>query len=69
MVVVPAAFARQIQTLRGEAGAAWIEALPQTIEDLAERWDVTLGAPFDLSFNFVCRARLRDGTEAVFKIG
>lgn len=69
MLSVPSPFAEQIRNLRGEDGAAWLAALPHTVARLAERWQITLGDPFDLSFNYVCRSTLPDGAEAVFKIG
>lgn len=53
----------------GADGAAWIASLPKTVAALAERWQLTLGAPFDLSYNYVCRATLPDSRAAVFKIG
>lgn len=69
MLDVPAAFAEQIRALRGEDGAVWLRELPDLARELSERWCLTLGSPFGLSFNYVCRARLADGTDAVFKIG
>jgi streptomycin 6-kinase len=69
MVQVPAAFAERIRSRRGDAGAAWLHELPETVVALAARWQLTLGEPFDLSFNYVCGATLPDGTDAVLKIG
>ena len=66
---VPPKLARQIQESLGETGVAWLAALPALAAGLAERWQLTLGEPFELSFNYVCRARRSDGTDAVFKIG
>jgi streptomycin 6-kinase len=63
------ALARHVVDILGEPGAVWLRDLPAKAAELAERWDVTLGAPFMLSFNYVCRATLRDGADAVFKIG
>jgi streptomycin 6-kinase len=35
---------------------------------MAARYDLTLGAPFDLSYNYVCAATQRDGTPVVLKL-
>jgi streptomycin 6-kinase len=51
------------------AGAVWLRDLPILVADLAERWDLTVGPPFELSYNYVAPARLRDGSEAVLKVG
>jgi streptomycin 6-kinase len=32
---------------RGDRRAAWLAALPEEIEDIAARWSLTLGAPFE----------------------
>jgi streptomycin 6-kinase len=53
----------------GEAGASWLRGLPALVHDFEQRWGITVRAPFELSFNYVARARHADGTEAVFKIG
>ncbi len=68
-IEVPDVLAQHVVHGLGEQGAAWLRDLPTVVANLADRWDITLGAPFLLSFNYVCRATLQDGTEAVFKIG
>jgi streptomycin 6-kinase len=68
-IEIPEALARHVLHGLGDAGKAWLQDLPSIATALAERWGITLGRPFLLSFNYVCRATLRDGTEAVFKIG
>jgi streptomycin 6-kinase len=65
---IPAPFARHVRDLLGEAGADWLRGLHGLISDLSDRWDIQVGAPFDLSYNFVAEARRRDGTEAVIKL-
>ena len=67
--MIPERFAAHMRGVLGEAGAEWLAALPETADRLAERWQLTLGAPFELSFNYVCCAQRADGTDAVFKIG
>lgn len=66
---IPPNLSRQIQESLGEAGAAWLAGLPELVRQVADSWQLTLGEPFELSFNYVCRARQVDGTDAVFKIG
>ena len=55
-----------------ETGAAWLEQLPAAIAELAQRWSLTLGEPFDgaeVSCAWVAPARRADGTSAVLKLG
>jgi streptomycin 6-kinase len=68
-IAIPKKLARHVMQGLGDAGKIWLEALPKIAAELAERWGITLGAPFELSFNYVCGATLKDGTDAVFKIG
>jgi streptomycin 6-kinase len=51
---------------------AWLGELPRVVDDVARRWEVTLGDPFqgdDISCSWVARATRADGTPAVLKIG
>ena len=51
---------------------AWLAALPDAICSLQERWDLSLGAPFDheyVSCAWVAPAILRNGIRAVLKLG
>jgi streptomycin 6-kinase len=68
-ISIPPAFAKHIRDGLGEAGEHWLAALPGVLAELSERWCLTLGEPFALSFNYVARARRHDGTDAVLKIG
>jgi streptomycin 6-kinase len=65
----PAPFRRNILSAFGAAGERWLRTLPALLSELAERWQLTLGTPFTLSFNYVAPARRADGTEAVLKAG
>lgn len=52
--------------------AAWLERLPDGLRDLACRWSLALGAPFDgddVSCSWVAPAERADGTCAVLKLG
>jgi len=50
-------------------GAQWLAKLPGLLDEAAQRWDLILGEPFLLSYNYVCAATLADGTPAVLKVG
>jgi streptomycin 6-kinase len=65
---LPPAFVKNV-TLAFPEGANWLRRLPDLLAEAARRWDLTLGEPFLLSYNYVCAARRVDGTPAVLKIG
>lgn len=50
-------------------GAAWLQSLPALLDECRDRWRITIGAPFDLSFNYVAPAEAADGRELVIKVG
>ena len=50
-------------------GPDWLDRLPDLLEQAASRWDLVLGDPFLLSYNYVCAARRKDGTPVVLKVG
>lgn len=62
------AFRQRISTVFGDAGAVWLKALPALLAEFAERWALTLGEPFELSYNFVVAAT-RAGEAMVLKAG
>ena len=66
---IPPDFARRVRESLGDAGEAWLRDLPALVGELSQRWNVALGPPFELSYNYVASARRADGTDAVFKIG
>jgi streptomycin 6-kinase len=53
----------------GDAGAAWLADLPALYQRIEDRWQIRIGAPFSLSYNYVARATGADGTEYVVKLG
>ncbi len=65
---LPAEFIRTVQSTF-DGGGRWLRALPETLAACVRRWDLTVHAHFDLSYNFVAPATRRDGTEVVLKIG
>jgi hypothetical protein len=60
-VEVPPALAANVTTTWGAAGTAWLERLPATLAALARDWELELGAPFQPSYHWVCRARSAHG--------
>ena len=50
---------------------AWLEKLPRVIDELQDRWTLSLGRPFeaDVSCSWVAPAVRKDGTRAVLKLG
>ncbi|MBI4203095.1 MAG: phosphotransferase [Chloroflexi bacterium] len=67
---LPQAFSRTIASVYGDAGRAWLQRLPLLLEQLADRWSLTVGPPFlPLSFNHVAPALREDGSRGVLKLG
>lgn len=63
-------FAQRAIAMRGEAGRVWIEALPATIIEVANRWSLMVHSPFaNLSFNYVLPVTRADGRPAILKLG
>ena len=50
-------------------GAEWLAELPNLLAEASSRWDLTLGDPFLLSYNYVCAATRADGIPVVLKVG
>jgi streptomycin 6-kinase len=67
MMQLPEHFVRTITAIHDD-GAEWLAALPQFLDSVAQRYDLTVGAPFNLSYNYVCAATRRDGTPVVLKL-
>jgi streptomycin 6-kinase len=66
---LPADFVRNIRQSFAPDGEKWLVELPDLLTQAAHRWELRLGKPFLLSYNYVCAATLKDGTHTVFKIG
>lgn len=69
MADLPAHFAKTIIGVYGPAGATWLDTLQARLARILDRYDLTLGAPFDLSYNYVTAATRSDGTPVVLKLG
>lgn len=66
---LPSDFVRNIRHSFPEEGECFLAELPSRLDEAAQRWDLTLGKPFLLSYNYVTSARRADGREVVLKIG
>lgn len=62
-------FLHNIHIAFGETGRQWLSDLPALLEYAAQRWDLQIGAPMLLSYNYVTAARRADGLPVVLKIG
>ena len=60
---------RNVIDVCGDDGARWLAGLPSILRGLARDWDLTLGAPYDLTYHYVARVTCGDGTPAVLKLG
>jgi streptomycin 6-kinase len=68
-VNLPSDFLHNIHNAFGEAGQKWLRDLPSLLDEAAQKWDLTLGEPLLLSYNYVCAATRADGCEVVLKLG
>lgn len=70
MTQLPPEVVESLLACRGPAARPWLERLPTVLDRWAERWSLHLGAPYaGLSFNYVTRATLEDGTPVTLKVG
>jgi streptomycin 6-kinase len=65
---LPEDFVRTV-TLTFDGGAEWLRCLPELLAECEQRWDLKLGPPFNLSYNYAAPAVRADGTEVVLKAG
>ena len=66
---LPGDFVKNIRNAFPAEAESWLARLPVLLEEAAARWDLTIGEPFLLSYNYVCTATRADGTPAVLKVG
>lgn len=65
----PSAFVHNMRTAFGHRADAWLSEIPNLLGIAVQQWDLVLGEPMLLSYNFVVSA-VRSGDEAVvLKIG
>ncbi len=65
---LPKQFTHNISHSFGDEGRAWLARLDAELAWCAEHWQLELGEPFELSYNYVTAARQHDGTEVVLKL-
>ncbi|HZM76580.1 MAG TPA: aminoglycoside phosphotransferase family protein [Candidatus Limnocylindrales bacterium] len=61
--------ARNVVGAWGEDGTRWLERLPSIVSEVARDWRLAVGAPYGLSYHYVCAVTCADGTAAVLKLG
>ncbi|HEX8347620.1 MAG TPA: aminoglycoside phosphotransferase family protein [Actinoplanes sp.] len=61
--------ARNVVGAWGSDGARWLAELPSIVREVARDWDLTVGAPYELSYHYVAAVVCADGTPAVLKLG
>jgi streptomycin 6-kinase len=66
---IPDAFRQTMREGYGASGERWIDQLPGLLAEMEQRWNMRIGPPFDLSYNYVAPVTLADGSEAVLKAG
>ncbi len=66
---IPANFTQCMVELHDDAGVAWLDRLPALLAVCEQRWGLTVGPPFPLSYNYVAPAVRADGGAVVLKVG
>ena len=66
---LPSLFVDNVSAAFGKKGRQYLDELPNLLDTACQRWDLTPGEPFLLSYNYVCAVSRADGTPAVLKIG
>lgn len=69
VINVPPVVVRNAEQAWGADGRAWLARLPELLEQASQAWGLRLGAPYELSYHWVARAWLPDGSPAVLKLG
>lgn len=67
--MIPPNFSAKMVALYREAGQSWVDRLPNLLNELAERWQVSVQPPFKLSYNYVAPVKRANGSMAVLKVG
>ncbi|MBB5133553.1 streptomycin 6-kinase [Thermocatellispora tengchongensis] len=67
--MITAELARNVVGVWGDDGARWLRELPSILDAVARDWELTVGEPYELSYHYVTRVVLGDGTPAVLKLG
>jgi streptomycin 6-kinase len=68
-LAIPDEVIRMNLAANGEAGRAWLEALPGVVQELRARWELTIGPPLEGGcVGLVVPAERVDGTRVVLKV-
>ena len=63
-------FAKNITSIYGNAGDAWLFALPNFLKEIENTHNIKIGKPFqNLTYHYAAMAVQSDGNECVFKCG
>lgn len=68
-IAIPPTLARNVAEAWGDDGVRWLAGLPVLLDEVVRDWDLTLGAPYLLSFHWVTSVTRADGSAAVLKLG
>src|SRR5258705_13168980 len=68
-ITIPPTLARNVVETWADDGERWLAELPVLVDEVAHDWDLTLGAPYLLSFHWVTSVTRADGSAAVLKLG
>ncbi len=70
MLSLPDSFRQNVIAVWGKQGEEWLRELPNILKLYSQKWALDITAPeHTLNYNYVAPARLKDGTEAIIKIG
>ncbi|WP_413944033.1 aminoglycoside phosphotransferase family protein [Bdellovibrio sp. HCB-162] len=66
----PKEFTKNILEVYGAEGKAWLAELPLLLQKVSQKWKLQSLTPVhNLSFNFVARVTMENGTKAILKMG
>lgn len=68
-LAVPPTLACNVVAMWGERGRRWLTNLPALRAAVGRDWDLRIGPPFELTYNWVAAASAADGSRAVLKLG
>jgi streptomycin 6-kinase len=68
LLQLPEVYQNHIISVYKDRGKQWLKELPHLINDCERKWEMKVGTPFELSYNFVAPAILKDNTEVVLKL-
>jgi streptomycin 6-kinase len=66
---LPPHFIRNVIAAFGDAGRRYLADLPTLLDQASQRWGLSVGKRFLLSYNYVCAVTRSNGTPAVLKVG